>query len=217
MFGKKYIFLLVGLAVASVVVSAALSALLGGRTKAPAPHAPAPGAPGRAEMLLGSLAGGDEKPLPGQKEVNELVRELRLRLEEVQRREAELTRQERRVRLAEEALQARAKELEALRMELVGPLARLKEAMAELERSRVKVGQQEKANIQRIAATFERMEAEGGSGILTGICANNQTDDVVKILYYMSERSSAKLLAAMTDKALAARLTALMQRVEEGG
>lgn len=214
MFGKKYLMILGVLALLSVGISAGVSALLGPK-KAP------PGGQthkqGKAETMLAKLQALEDKPAPGQEQVADLVQELRMRLNEVQRREARLSEQEKRIQMAEEGLQRRAKELEAVRMELIGPMTRLKEAMAELDKSRVKVSAEEKLNITRIAATFEKMDAEGGSGILTGMCVNNQTDDVVKILYYMSERSSAKVLSAMTDKGLAARLTAMMQKIREEG
>ncbi|HUU60303.1 MAG TPA: hypothetical protein VMZ50_12220, partial [Phycisphaerae bacterium] len=100
---------------------------------------------------------------------------------------------------------------------LVGPLTRLKDAVAELQRSRIVVDRQELVNVQRIAAKFEKMGAEEGGGILAGMCANNQVDDVVKILYYMSDRSAAKMLAGITDRSLAARLTGLMQKIKEEG
>jgi flagellar motility protein MotE (MotC chaperone) len=214
MFGRKYLMILGVLALLSVGVSAGISGLFGGAKKA----SPAAGPqPGKAEAMPAKVQTIEDKPAPGQEQVQDLVHELRLRLGEVQRREARLGEQEKRVQMAEEGLQRRAKELEALRMELIGPLTRLKEATAELDKSRMKVSAEEKQNITRVAATFEKMDAEGGSGILMGMCANNQADDVVKILYYMSERAAAKVLGAMTDKALAARLTAMMQRIREVG
>jgi len=61
------------------------------------------------------------------------------------------------------------------------------------------------------------MEATKAGGILSGMCANDQTNDVVKILYYTNERSAGKILGEMTDQALAAKLTALMQKIAEEG
>ena len=54
-----------------------------------------------------------------------------------------------------------------------------------------------------------------GSRILEGMCTNKQEADAVKILFYMQERSVAKVLAEMTDKNMAARLCEQLKRVKE--
>jgi flagellar motility protein MotE (MotC chaperone) len=61
------------------------------------------------------------------------------------------------------------------------------------------------------------MDPVRGGGILSGMAANKQLDDVAKILFYMSERTSAKMLAEITDKVVAAQLTEKMQKIREEG
>ncbi len=218
MSGKKYLVLLGILALLSFGGALGVSLLLGGG----GPEASAGKDPNRSltqgQAVLAGLGAPrpDRKP-PSRIAVEEMIKDLRLRLSEVQRRSRSLDERARRLDLAEQAVRQRAKELEKLRMQLVGPLTRLKDAIARMERSRVRVRKEEKANIVRIAATYEKMDAARGAEILTGMCTNEQTDDVVRILYYMNERCSAKLLGEMTDQALAARLTGLMQKVREEG
>ncbi|HUS92479.1 MAG TPA: hypothetical protein VM695_11550 [Phycisphaerae bacterium] len=216
MSGKKYLIILGILAAMSFGVSLGVSLLLGG----PGPEGKAPAAPPNPSDAL--LAGLSADPAPreallAQHKLDELIKDLRARMAEYERKEKALAERARQVATAEQTLRRRAQELETLRTELVGPLTRLKDAVAELRRSRVLIDKQEKAAIRTIASKYERMDPIQGGEILVTMCGNQQTDDVVKILYYMSERVSAKFLAEMPDKALAARLTALMKTIQEQG
>jgi hypothetical protein len=220
MSGKKYLIILGILAAVSFGVSMGLSALLGGKDAHSAKDA-AGKPPNKGDALLAGLAadgaGEARKALPEQDKIEQLTKDLRARIVEYERKEHKFVEREKRLVVAEENLVHRAKELETLRLQMVGPLTRLKDAMAELDRARVAVNKQEKANLLRIAATFEKMDPTRGGGILSGMAANEQTDDVAKILFYMSERGSAKMLAEITDKALAAKLTGMMQKIREEG
>jgi len=217
--GIKYLIILGVLAVVSFGVSLGVSLLVGDR-KPPAGKSASPAnPPSRSEALLAGLSNDApaRKTLLKQQQLEELIKDLQARMTEYERKELKQAEREKRIALAEETLQRRAKELEKLRMELVGPLTRLRDAVAELERSRVLIAKQEKVALQTIASKYERMDPEKGSGILATMCASNQIDDVVKILYYMSERVSAKFLAEMSDQAMAARLTAMMKTIQEQG
>jgi len=220
MSAKKFYLILGGVAAVSFAGSVGVSIFAGGK-KLPAKSASgATSQPSPSEAYLARLtaagSAADRVP-PDQARLEDLAKELRARMEEYERKSTRLEEREKRVVQAEQELQRRAKELETLRMELVGPLTRLKDAMAELDRKSVQVDKDEKVNLQRIAATFEKMDAVRGSGILAGMCANNQVEDVVKILAYMSERGAGKVLAEMTDQAMAAKLTALWKKVKEQG
>jgi flagellar motility protein MotE (MotC chaperone) len=216
MSGKKFYLLLGVLAVASLGISAALTLLTGGGAPAGKPSGEAPTK--EAALLAGVTAAGGPPPmLPRQEQFEQLVKELRVKVLDYRRKEQKLAEREKRLALAEENLKRRSKELANLLARLEAPLNRLKAAEAELERARLLVDKQERANIQRIAATFEKMDPEGGGEILSGMCANSQTDDAVKILYYMSDRTSASLLGEMKDRDLAARLAGMMQRITEKG
>ena len=152
-----------------------------------------------------------------EKELTELIREVRLKIRDCRKKTDELEKREKRVRIAGEMLKKQAEELEALRMKLVSPLTRIREAIAELEGTRVRIVKTEQSNMKRIAKMCEKMDSASGSQMLIGMCKNNQEDDAVKILYYMSERSAGKLLSEITDKTLAAKLCGKLKKVQEKG
>ncbi|MCK4625571.1 MAG: hypothetical protein KAV00_09700 [Phycisphaerae bacterium] len=150
-------------------------------------------------------------------ELTGLIREVRLKIRDCRKKTDDLEKREKRVRIAGEMLKKQAEELEALRMQLVSPLTRIREAIAELESTRVRIAKTEQSNMKRIATMCEKMDSANGSQMLIGMCQNNQEDDAVKILYYMSERSAGKLLAEITDKTLAAKLCGKLKKVQEKG
>ena len=172
---------------------------------------------------------GDSASLPGatpdqsisnaerEAELTALSRELRLKIRSYRKKLDGLEKQEKRVRIAEEMLKKQAEELEAQRMQLVSALPRLREVIAELEGTRVHIAKTEQSNMKRIATMCEKMDSASGSQMLIGMCENNQENDAVKILYYMSERSAGKLLAEITDKTLAAKLCGKLKKVQEKG
>lgn len=212
--GKKLVIIVMaGLGVVSFALSFLLSSMLG----APQPSSAeeAPGQDG-AQQDLGPLSPARAASVvPRAKQLDELVKEVRLRIGEYQRKQANLEKREKRLTLAEELLKKQAKELEALRMELVAPLNGLREARDELERSRVLIAKEEEANLRRIAAVYEKMDAAKAAERLSQMCNNQQEADAVKILYNMSERSAGKVLQEMTDVSLVARLTGMMKKVQQ--
>jgi len=214
---KKLIILIV-LAAVGFAASFVVSMFIGGAPQ-PAnaqPQAPQPSQ--RTGLLLAQLAaGGLGEMRPREKELDELVKELRQRMDLCRQKEIELQQEEKRMDMARRQLRRQAQELETLRIQLVAPLARLKEAQAEMRRTRVLLGKQEQANLKKMAARYEKMKSEAAAEIMTEMCRNNQVDDPVKILFLMSERSAAKVLAAMTDRKLAARLLERMKRIEQEG
>ncbi len=80
-----------------------------------------------------------------------------------------------------------------------------------------------------IAATYDNMDSASASKIVVSMCSSqtqpgeidNQSsgfDEAVKILYYMTDRTKAKLLAELTtsEPKLAAFLTQKLKRIVEG-
>ena len=150
-----------------------------------------------------------------EKQLDDLIRELRLKIDACRKREADLEQRERHVQIAEEMLRKHAEEQDNLKVQLAAPLASLKEAQAELNRSLTLVSAAELVNIKKLAATYEKMDASAGGKIVESMCTGKQFDDAVKILHYMSDRSAAKLLAEISDKSLVGRLIEKMKRVKE--
>jgi len=154
---------------------------------------------------------------PKEKVVEELTRELRQKIEEYRHKLAQFEKREKRLALATENLKKQASELDNLRIQLVAPLTRLKEAQAKLAQSRVMIKKEEEANLKKMAEIYAKMDAGEASKILVNIYDSGQESDAAIILHFMSQRSAAKLLAAISDKSLAARLCDRMKRIREAG
>ena len=215
---KIKIILIAVLALIGFTIALVITVLVGGRGAASQRDA------GQEALAgAGGVGSGSALPLavaslkPDEKVVEELARELRRKIDKYNRLLAQFEQREKRIRIAEEQLKRQAQELENLRIRLVAPLTSLKEAQASLAQSRVVIEQQEKENLKRMATVYEKMDAAAGSRILMGMCASGQEDDAAKILYYMSQRSAAKLLGEMSDEKLAAKLCEKMKRIKESG
>ncbi|HET6427275.1 MAG TPA: hypothetical protein VFJ30_02610 [Phycisphaerae bacterium] len=221
MLSKKRIVILAAVLVVSFGLSFLLSLWLGPR---PAPAAGAAmqpvaaGAGGPPPEVAILLPGPDAvKIAPRELQLNELVKELQFERQRLRTKAEELAKREKQIEMVMEDLNRSAEELETLRLKLLGPLNGLKEARVELEQTRVRIRLEEMANLKKMAKSYDVMDADGGGKILAEMCSGGQEDDAVKLLYYMKERSAAKILSALTDQALAARLTEKLKRITKEG
>lgn len=219
MSGKKKLIVLAALVVVSCASSFLVSRWMGGTVQPPSQDVSERGASSsRQEAFLTGLAtAGAEKTESKHQQLDELVKELRLKIAELRQKEEKLRQREKWVQIAEDQLEKQANELESLRIQLVVPLTRLKEAQAKLQRSRIVIKKIEVANLRNNASILDGMDPAEGSKILEGMCTNKQMEDAVRILRYMSKKKAAKLLAEMSDKALAAGLFERMKRLQEEG
>ncbi len=178
----------------------------------PAPQAAAKGPqPEELSTLLNPSA------LTEQQALQALIREVRGKLRECEGREKELQEEQRRLGIARQDLEKQTAELENLRVELATQVSQLKQARDTLDRSRVALRRDEEVNLKRTAAIYDKMAADAASRIFESMCKNSQEIDAVKILHYMTERAVAKVLAEMSDKEQAARLSDMMKRVRIEG
>jgi flagellar motility protein MotE (MotC chaperone) len=209
----KAILIVGGLGVASFAISAALSMLRGPKggehAKAQTPTT------GPAQPLVAGVPGGESKLSLRERELHELLRELETRLREAGDRQKALDQREERLAITQELLKKQIKDLEDLQVRLLAPLNTLKEEQARLEKTRLTITQEEQANLKKTAQIYEKMDSAQGSKILADMCKNQQLDDAVKILHYMGERQAAGVLAEITDKGLAARLTARLKEIHQ--
>ena len=214
---KKKLIILVGLIVVSFGISFALTSMLSGPAPQPASAEQAGEEPAPQEGLLpgGIKIGAVETMRPKEQQLQELVQEMRLKSREYRTKLRKLKDREKRLQIAQDLLTKEAQDLENLRLKLAARLPRLKEAKAELIQTRIRIDRAEADNLKRLAKTYEKMDPAAGSEILTKMVTHEQEDDAVKILYFMSERSAAKLLAEITDKDLAARLCEKMKKIEK--
>lgn len=146
-------------------------------------------------------------------EVHEKTREYDDKLQSLQSREQ-------RLQTAHNMIKDDIEELNNLRVELASIVASLKEQRDKLLQHKVQIAKSEKVNLIAIAATYDKMDASSASKILTNMCASqisSSMGDAVKILYYMSERTKAKLLAELvtSEPTLAAVLCQKLKEIIE--
>lgn len=218
--GKKLILVLVVLGGGVFAASFGLSQYLKAPTPATAEAGPTPpgaaaGAPSTDAPAVPSEA--EQGFRIEEKHLYDLVKEVRQKVADCQKREQELAEEEKRLQMSRGLLAKEAQDLETLRLQLTASVTRLKEAQAKSDKSRILIEREEAVNLKRVAAMYDKMDSAAGGRILEGMCTNQQEADAVKILRYMSERSAAKVLAEITDKGVAGRLTEQLKRTREQG
>jgi flagellar motility protein MotE (MotC chaperone) len=163
-----------------------------------------------------------------QQQLNDLIYEVREKIQEYNRKLQDLEKEKERLQSAQQTLKKDIDTLNALRVDLAASVANLKSERDTLLKARVEVEQVEKSNLLAIAAAYDKMDAVGAGEILTNMAfgqsknggtvnPNANINDAVKILHYMQERTKAKVLAeiATTQPALAATLSLKLKQVTE--
>lgn len=166
---------------------------------------------------LDTPAGRDGQAAIEERHLMALIKEVRDKTRDVEKREQELRQEEQRTQMAYQDLRQEAEQLETLRAQMDSSVAAFKQAKTELERTRILIDTEEKANLKRTAGVYDRMSSQAAAGIIESMCENGQENDAVKIFQYMSERAVAKILAEVSDKKQAAHLSELMKRISEKG
>ncbi|MGB8226133.1 MAG: hypothetical protein WCE45_04605, partial [Sedimentisphaerales bacterium] len=119
----------------------------------------------------------------------------------------------------QEMLKEDVNELDNLRIELASTVASIKDEQDKLLKSKIKIADIEKNNLVSIAATYDKMDSSQAGKILSNMSQvkNGNADDAVKILYYMSERTKAKVLASIaeTEPATSAYFCQKLKQVTE--
>lgn len=161
-----------------------------------------------------------------EEQLKELIIEIREKIQEYDQKQKELEKEKERLQIAQQTLKKDIETLNNLRVDLAASVADVKSERDLLLKARVEVAAAEKANLIAIAAAYDKMDAAGASQILTnmatGLSKNGGSasgmDDAVKILFYMQERTKAKVLAEMANQepALAALLSQKLKQVQEG-
>ena len=185
--------------------------------------------PGAGVISAVGTASDIEKKAMTEKQLKNLVFEVREKVQEYNNKLLDLEVREQRLRMAQDTLKKDIENLNDLRIELATIVANLKDERDKLLKSTLEVAQTEKDNLVLIAATYDRMDASSAGKIVISMCTSQTQpdkvdsqssgfDEAVKILYYMTERTKAKLLAELTttEPRLAALLTQKLKQVIEG-
>jgi flagellar motility protein MotE (MotC chaperone) len=169
-------------------------------------------------------AASEDKKVLIEKQLSGMVYDVREKMRQYETKLEELQQQEGRMKVAEETLKKDVEQLDNLRVELSTKVASLKDEREKLLASRVKVAQTEKANLVSVAATYDKMDAASASKIMINMSkmteqgqAGSGLEEAVKILYYMTERTKAKVLAEMvtTEPKLAALVSSRLKKITE--
>lgn len=142
-----------------------------------------------------------------EKQLKDLIYDIQEKIKEYNDKLQDLELREQRLQIAQGTIKKDIENLNNLRIELASTVASLKEQRDKLLKSRVEIAEAEKANLVKIAATYDKMDSSSASKILTNMCKSqiqsgvpdggSNMDDAVKILHYMTERTKAKLLSEL--------------------
>ncbi|MHC4741156.1 MAG: hypothetical protein ACYS8Z_04565 [Planctomycetota bacterium] len=134
-------------------------------------------------------------------QLKSLVYEVRERIEEYDEKLAALRVREQRLDVAQNELKKDIADLNNLRVELASTIAGLKEERDRLEKARIEIEKTEQTNFMSIAATYDKMDPASASTIITNMAKveTGSPNDAIKILYYMTERTKANLLAELAN------------------
>ena len=139
-----------------------------------------------------------------EKQLESLVYDIQGKMQEYNNKLQSLAVREQRLQMAHNLIKNDIEKLNNLRVELASTVSSLKSERDKLLKSRVEITQAEKANLISIAATYDKMNAASAGKILTNmsktqnVSGDNNLDDAVRILHYMTERTKAKLLAELS-------------------
>lgn len=185
--------------------------------------------PGVGVIGVVGTASDREKKAMTEKQLKNLVFEVREKIQEYNNKIENHEVLEQRIQSAQDTLKKDIENLNNLRIELASIIANLKSERDKLLKSRLEVALTEKDNLVLIAATYDKMDTSSAGKIMLSMCKSQTQpekvdsqgsgfDEAVKILYYMTDRTKAKLLAEVTttEPKLAAFLTRRLKQVVEG-
>lgn len=170
------------------------------------------------------VASPDDKRAIIEKQLSSMVYDVREKIRQYEAKLKELEQQEERIKLTQDTLKKDVEQLDNLRVELSTKIAGLKDEREKLLASRVKITQTEKTNLASVAATYDKMDAASASKILVNMSKMTEQDrkdagldEAVKILFYMTDRTKAKVLAEMvtTEPKLAAIVSDRLKKITE--
>ncbi len=135
-------------------------------------------------------------------QLKSLIFEIRSNIKAYKTKLADVQLREQRLQIAQDMLREDINELSELRVELASAVTTLRDERDKLENSLVEIEANEIANLQLISAFYDKMDATSAGKILLTM-SQNQTGsgsgDAVKILYYMTERVKAEVLASIAE------------------
>ncbi len=163
------------------------------------------------------------KAAMSERKLEKLIYEVREKIGEYKKKLKELEIKEERLKITQDRLNDDIDKLTDLRSDLASMVAKLKAEREKFESTKVEIDKMERTNLRSIAATYDKMDPSQAGEILTNMSAMQKADgtsnleDPVKILYYMRDRSRAKVLSSLVDSRpeIAAVFCKKLKRVTE--
>ncbi len=226
---KMQLFMMIGAGILSFALSFAVSrymkksqpVLPPEQTAAQTPAPQNPADPGSPLMPRTLNAAQDDSVNLGlsEQQLQNLIQDIRDRMQEYRTKEKQLAQEAERIQLAHQSLQEEIDQLNQLRNKLSVLTQNLNEKEQQLKSSLLQVETVEQTNFQRLAATYDKMDTTQAGRILASMASGSQSSDAIKILYYMSERTAAKVLGEIgsSQPELAAMISMKLKRVKESG
>lgn len=174
------------------------------------------------ELIARALGSKSTSLALTEKQLEGLIQDLRDIIRDYNNKTKDLNATEERVEIAQSKLKKDIEELTDLRTELATTTAALRQEHEKLLQTRIVITQSEQLNLTKIAATYDKMNATGAADIFISMSKldtekSTGINDVVKILYYMNDRTKAKILTELvnTEPKLAAMLSQELKRIQE--
>ena len=167
------------------------------------------------------------KKIMTEQQLKSLVYEVREKIQQYNTRLKDIELREQRLQITHDTIKEDIENLNNMRVELALIVTNLKSERDKLLQTRLEIDQAEKTNFVSIAATYDKMDPASASKILSSICTNQTEeeknagssglDDAAKILHYMTERTTAKVLAELvnTQPKLAALICQRLKEISE--
>ncbi len=184
--------------------------------------------PPQSKSFMTDKIGNDyasKKIVLKEKQFKDLIYEAREKIQEYNNKLNDFDLREQRLQITHNMVKKDVEKLNNLQIQLASTVVGLKEEREKLLNSQIEVVKNEKKNLVSIAAAYDKMDAASASKILINISRspssnpnnNDNIDEAVKIVYYMTERTKAKLLAEMVnlEPRLAAELCQRLKQITE--
>ncbi len=152
-----------------------------------------------------------------EKQLKSLIYDIREKMKEYRYSEKELDRRKQRMLVLQDTLQEDIDRLDTLRVQLTSIISNLQQQEHSLKQTTLKIDETEQANMKNLAGRYDKMSTDMASNIMINLASNDQLNDAVKIIYYMSERTSGKLLGEIGNSKpnLAASISLQLKRIIE--
>lgn len=152
-----------------------------------------------------------------EKQLKGLIYDVRMKLKEYEQKEGELTRREKQIAMARATLEKDIERLNKLNSQLAVTFSDLKLQEENLKNSMIEVGTVEKNNMQKLALMYDKMDSAQSSIVFIDMIENRQLEMATKIVYYMQDRTAAKVIGEIADSKpqMSSMLTQELKKVKE--